>query len=162
MTYQFTIQLTEEHIKYALSKFFFRNLKKAFLILGALVMLVLIMYLNAREINGFIELLLGLLVISTIFLFFFYTALRKQLLDRFKKSGGTNEYEFTEEYCKTKSSLASTEIKWEAFQGLWIYPKAWMLFSRDVGYFTFPIDQISSEIREFLKQKIISVGGKIK
>ena len=162
MIYQFTIQITEKHIKYALNKFFFRNFRKAFLMFGALGLLVLIMYLEAREITGFTELLLGLLVVSIIFSFFFYTALLKQLLARFKKFGGKNDYEFTEVFCKTKSNWASSEIKWEAFQELWIYPEVWMLFSKDVGYFTFPFDQISSEVREFLKQKIVSVGGKIK
>jgi hypothetical protein len=162
MTYQFTIQITEEHVKYAFRKFFFRNFRKAFFALGALGLLVLIMYLDAHVINGFIETLGGLLVVSIIFSFFFYNAMRKQLLARLKKFGGRDDCELTEDFCKTKGNLASTEIKWEAFQALWIYPKVWMLFSRDVGYLTFPVDQISSEIREFLKQKITSVGGKIK
>jgi hypothetical protein len=30
------------------------------------------------------------------------------------------------------------------------------------GYLTLPTDQISDELKEFLKQKIVSVGGKIK
>jgi hypothetical protein len=162
VTYQFTIQIAEEHIKYALSKFFFRNFKKTFLIFGVLGVLVVVMYLQAREVNGFIGAFLGLLVFSAIFLFFFYNALAKKLLARLKKFGGTVNYEFTEDFCKTKSGWASTEIKWEAFHTIWIFPKVWMLVSRDMGYFTFPVEQISSEIREFLKRKIISVGGKIK
>jgi len=162
VTFQFTIQITEKHIKYASGKFFFRILKKAFLMLSVLMALVLFMYLEAHAVTGFIEVLLGILGFSAIFLFFFYFALLKQSLARFKKFGGKVDYEFTDDFCKAKSGWASTEIKWGAFHALWIYPMVWILFSRDVGYCTLPGDQISSEIREFLKQKIISVGGKIK
>jgi hypothetical protein len=98
------------------------------------------MYLQAREINGFIGGLLGILAVLISFLFFFHNTLQNKPLARLKKFGGTVIYEFTEEVCKTKSGWASTEIKWEAFQALWIYPKVWMLFSKDMGYFTFPVD----------------------
>ena len=162
MNYQFTIQIAEEHIKYASSKFFFRNFKKAFLILGILGALIIVMYLQNRVIDGFIGGLMGIFAFFVLFLFFFYNALQKKPLARLKKFGGTVNYELADEVCKIKSGWASTEIKWQAFQALWVYSKVWMLFSKDMGCFTFPVEQISNEVKEFLKQKIVSVGGKVK
>jgi hypothetical protein len=71
-------------------------------------------------------------------------------------------YELSEEFMKAKSALGSVELKWESFKGIWIFPEVWLLMIDKANYMTLPADQISNEIKEFLKRKIISVGGKVK
>jgi hypothetical protein len=162
MNYQFTIQFSEEQIKYAAKQFFFRRFRNTFLAIGILLLVAVTFFLQSREINGFVGILLGILLFMVATLFFVYVRLAEKPLARFKKYGGIVSYELSDDSFKSKSGWATAEIKWERFKAIWIFPKAWLLLSRDGGYFTFPIEQISNEIREFLKRKISSLGGLIK
>jgi hypothetical protein len=159
MNQQFTIQMNEEHIKYASRKFFFRHFRKSILLLTLLAALVFIFFIFGQQFNW---LMVGALVFLVSFLFMLYVRLTGKRLSLFRKYGGTINYEFSEDFFKSKSGWASLEMKWETFKAVWIYPKVWMLWSGEAGYFTFPVDQISNDIKEFLKQKIVSVGGKVK
>jgi hypothetical protein len=162
VTYQFTIQLTEEHIKYAARRFCFKVCGKAVLALLLLTAIAFVLNACGQPFNRLADAVLGMVGFTAVLFFFLYVMLLKKRLSLFKKYGGTVNYEFSEELFKSKSGWASLEAKWEAFQAICVFPKTWMLTSRNIGYFTFPVDQTTDEAKEFLKQKIISVGGKIK
>jgi hypothetical protein len=80
-----------------------------------------------------------------------------------KKMGGPIvSYELTDERVKASSSLGTTEVKWEMFRELWIFPRVWLLLFDKAGYLTLPSDQLPEEVKSFLKQRIAAAGGKIK
>jgi hypothetical protein len=87
---------------------------------------------------------------------------RKYALSQFRKTGNSVSYELSEEFFKAKSGMGSVELKWDSFKALWVFRKVWLLVFDKSGYLTLPADQISNEVKEFLKQKIVSVGGKVK
>jgi hypothetical protein len=161
MGLQFTIQMTERHIRSAARKFFLRKFKKVFLLVGIWGALTLAVYQATREFNGLVGVMLGIFCFIALLSFFLYAALPKAPLARFAKYGGRVDYELTPEVCRTKSGWATAEMKWEVMQELLIYPEIWILSSRYAGYFTLPADQIGNDVKDFLKQKMNSVGGKI-
>ena len=106
--------------------------------------------------------LLAVVVLAVGILVSAYIHCRSYRLSQFRKTGNLVSYEFTEKYFKAKSEIGSSELKWEFFTGIWIFPKIWLLLIDKAGYVTLPVDQISDEIKDFLKHKIVSVGGVIK
>ena len=162
MNYQFTIQFTEEHIKYACGKYFARFVGIAFpiacLIVGGSAVL--------RMVSGKMDLLAGMLLAIPLFgiavMVSAYFQSRSSRLSQFRKTGKSVSYELSEEFFKAKSEMGSTELKWNSFKALWVFQKVWLLVFDKNGYLTLPTDQVSNEVKEFLKQKIVSVGGKIK
>jgi hypothetical protein len=162
MNYQCTIQISEEHIKYASSKLFFKIFGISILIWCLLSLEFLTVCIFTRRIDVLNGVLLGFLVFWAIFIVAKYNNIGAKKLERFRRQGGQINYEFSEDILKVKSVSGAAELKWETFNGLSIFSKVWLLFSRDGGYLTFPVDQISNDIKEFLKRKIISVSGKIK
>ena len=88
---------------------------------------------------------------------------RNYRLSQFRKTGNSVSYELSEEFFKAKSEMGSTELKWNSFKAIWIFQKFPVVsFCTMNGYLTLPADQISNDVKEFLKRKIISVGGKVK
>jgi hypothetical protein len=161
MGYQFTIQFNEQHIKYASHKFFFKRFSNSIMSASFIAVLIILLFVMKRHVDWLTWLGLGVLLVSSTSLISFYFRSTQRRLARLKKQGGTIDYELSEDFLKTKTSSASAEIKWDTFKAIWIFPKVWLLLARDGGYLTFPLDQISLEIREFLKRKISSVGGLI-
>lgn len=161
MGYRFTIHFNEQHIKYASHKFFFRRFSNSIMSATFIAVLIVVLFVAERKIDWLTGMGLGVLLVASTSLISFYFRSTQKRLARLKKQGGTIDYELSEEFLKTKTSSASAEIKWDAFKAIWIFPKAWLLLARDGGYLTFPLDQISLEIREFLKQRIYAVGGLI-
>ena len=84
-------------------------------------------------------------------------------LSQLKMMGdGTVHYEVSDDRIKASSSLGSTEVKWKMFKALWIFPRVWLLMFDKAGYLTLPSEQMSEDVKEFLKRRIAAVGGKIK
>ena len=162
MNYQFTIQVNETHIKNAVQKFFWATIGKAVPAMLVLAAVAIALAVFGREFGWLSGALVGIWVFCTILFFFLYNVLLQKRLALFKRYGGAAQYEFSEDYFKSKSGWASLETKWESFQAVFVSPKIWMLNSAQIGYFVFPIEQISNDIKDFLKRKIISVGGKVK
>jgi hypothetical protein len=162
MNHQFTIQFSEEHIKYACRKFFARFVGIGFPVACLLVAAVAVF----RMISGKTDLLAGIFltvaVVGVVFVGTAYFQRRAHALSHFHQTGETVSYELSEEFFKAKSGLGSTEVKWESFKAIWTFPKVWLLMFDRANYLTLPADQISNDIKEFLKRKIISVGGKVK
>jgi hypothetical protein len=163
MNYQFTIQFTEEHIKYACGKFFARYLGIGLPIVGLMMIIAVVQRLRTGQMDLLSGFLLALPIFGIGIFISAYFQRRHYAVSHFKKIGdGLVSYELSDEFFKAKSKLGSTELKWEAFQAIWIFPKVWLLMFDKAAYLTFPIDQVGNEVKEFLKRKIISVGGKIK
>ena len=162
MNCQLTIQFTEEHIKYACRKFFVRYLGIKFPVLWT----VMIVFFAQRVVAGKMDLLAGcalaLVIVSVGVFVSAYFQRCGYALSQFRKTGRVVSYDLSEEFFKAKSDLGSTELKWLAFKGIWIFPKVWLLMVDRATYLTLPQDQVGNDVKEFLKQKIISVGGKIK
>jgi hypothetical protein len=162
MNYQFTIQFSEEHIKYACGKFFARFVGIGFPIVCLIVAAVAIVRMVSGEPDLLAGIFLTISVLGIIFIAVAYFQRRAHSLSHFRKTGKTVSYELSEEFFKAKSDLGSTEVKWESFKAIWTFPKVWLLMFDRANYLTLPVDQISNDVKEFLKRKIISVGGKIK
>jgi ABC-type transport system involved in cytochrome bd biosynthesis fused ATPase/permease subunit len=162
MNYQFTIQFTEEHIKYACRKFFVRFVGIIFPVVCLLVATVAVLRMASGEADLLSGVFLTVAVLGMVFVVAAYFQRCAHSLSHFRKTGKTVSYELSEELFKAKSDLGATEVKWEAFKAIWTFPKVWLLMFDKANYLTLPADQISSDIKEFLKRKIISVGGKIK
>ena len=71
-------------------------------------------------------------------------------------------YELTVERVKASSNLGTTEVKWEMFSELWIFPRVWLLLFDKANYLTLPSNQLSEEVKDFLKMRITAVGGRIR
>ena len=119
-----------------------------------------------RIVSGKTDLLAGIFLAIAVFglgiIVVAYFQSRNYRLSQFRNAGNSVSYELSEEFFKAKSGMGSTELKWESFKALWIFQKVWLLVFDKNGYLTLPTDQISNEVKEFLKRKIISVGGKVK
>jgi len=161
MNYQFTVQINEEHIKYASQKFFYKKILKATLLVALSIVLILLAFTSNQQWDWSIGLPVVMIIFTAFFLFSLYSRLTQKRLSLFRKHGGKIDYEFSENSFKSHSGWATLETKWDVFKAIWIYPKVWMLWSGDIGYFTFPVEQVGEDIKKFLKQKIVSVGGKI-
>jgi hypothetical protein len=162
MNYQFTIQFSEEHIKYACSKYFTRFVGIVF----PVICLLVAGFAVARMVSGKADLLAGIfLTIAVVGLGIIaaaYFQSHNYRLSQFGKTGNSVSYELSKDFFKAKSGMGSMELKWESFKAIWIFQKVWLLVFDKNGYLTLPTDQISGDVKEFLKQKIISVGGKVK
>jgi hypothetical protein len=162
MNYQFTIQFAEEHIKYACRKFFARYVGIGLPIVCLLMLIALAQRLAAGKMDLLAGCNLAVVVMGAGFFLSAYIQRRSYLLSQFRKTGNVVSYELSEEFFKAKSDMGSSELKWETFKGIWIFPRVWLLMFDKASYVTLPVDQVSNEVKEFLKKKIISVGGKIK
>jgi len=162
MNYQFTIQFTEEHIKYACRKFFVRFVGVAFPVVCLLLAAFAVLRMAFGEMDWLAGICLAVAVLGLGIVVAAYVQRRAYSLSHFRKTGNSVSYELSEEFMKAKSALGSVELKWESFKGIWIFPEVWLLMIDKANYMTLPADQISNEIKEFLKRKIISVGGKVK
>ena len=163
MNHQFTIQFTEEHIKYACRKFFARYMGIGLPIVGVLMLAALLQRVHSGQVDLLSGFLLAVVVMGVGIFASAYLQRRNYAISQLKKMGnGLVSYELSDEFFKAKSNLGSTELKWEAFKAIWIFPAVWLLMFDKAGYLTLPVEQISNEVKDFLKQKIISVGGKIK
>jgi hypothetical protein len=162
MNYQFTIQFTEEHIKYACRKYFARFVGILFPIICLLVAGFAILRMTSGKPDLIAGILLAVAVIGLGVIAVAYFQNCNYRLSQFRKTGQFINYELSEESFKAKSEMGSTDLKWNSFKALWIFQKVWLLVFEKNGYLTLPTDQISNEVKEFLKQKIVSVGGKVK
>jgi hypothetical protein len=162
MNYQFTIQFSEEHIRYACRKFFARYIGIAF----PAVCLALLVWGGLRIAQGqrdlFAGVILSVAALGIIFVVAAYFQNCSYRLSQFRQTGNAVSYELSEELFKAKSGMGSTELNWESFKAIWVFQKVWLLMFDKAGYLTLPTDQVSNEVKEFLKQKIVSVGGKVK
>ena len=162
MNYQFTIQFREEHIKYACRKYFARFVG----IIFPVVCLLLAAFAILQMVSGKADWITGMFMAIALFgvgiIVAAYFQNLKYRLSQFRKTGNSISYKLSEELFKAKSAMGSMELKWESFKALWIFQKVWLLVFDKSGYLTLPADQISNEAKEFLKRKIVSVGGKIK
>jgi len=162
MSHQFTIQFTEEHIKYACRKFFVRYVGIGLPVVGVLMVAAFVQRLSYGKIDFLAGCCLAVVAMGASVFIAAYLQRRSYSLSQFRKYGNTVSYELSEEFFKAKSEMGATELKWENFKGIWIFPKVWLLMFDKAGYLTLPVDQVSGEVKEFVKQKVISVGGKIK
>jgi formate hydrogenlyase subunit 3/multisubunit Na+/H+ antiporter MnhD subunit len=163
MTTQFTIKFTEEHIKYAVRGFFTRYVGIGLPIMFSFLAAVLVQQFFTDQTDWLFGLLLALLVMGVgVFVAAYFQRLGYALRQLKKMGDCAVHYEFTDERIKAVSSLGSTEVKWEVFKALWIFPRVWLLMFDKASYLTFPSDQLSEETKNILKQKVAAVGGKIK
>jgi hypothetical protein len=162
MNYQFTIQFTEEHIKYACRKFFGRYIGIGLPIACLLVVIAFAQRLYVGKLDMLAGCYLVVVIMGVGIFLSAYLQRRSWLLTQFRKMGSAVSYELSEEFFKAKSGLGSTEMKWDAFKAIWVFPKVWLLMFDKANYLTLPADQVSNDAKEFLKQKVVSVGGKIK
>ncbi|HXR04637.1 MAG TPA: YcxB family protein [Verrucomicrobiae bacterium] len=162
MNYQFTVQFSEEHIKYACGKYYARFVGFVFPVVCLLVAAFAVIRMVSGKADLFAGILLAVAVIGLGIIVAAYFQSRNYRLSQFRKTGNSVSYELSEEFFKAKSQMGSTEMKWKSFKAIWIFQKVWLLVFDKNGYLTLPVDQISNEVKEFLKRKIISVGGKVK
>ena len=162
MNYQFTIQFTEEHIKYACRKFFARYIGFGLPVVCLLMIVALVQRIYSGKPDMLAGCYLAIVIIGSGFFLSAYLQRRSYLLSQFRKTGNSISYELSEEFFKAKSEMGSMELKWNSFKAIWVFPKVWLLMFDKAGYLTLPIEQVSNEVKEFLKQKIVSVGGNVK
>jgi hypothetical protein len=164
MTYKVTIQITEEHVRYAARKYFFKRFgtSTVLLSLGAVLLMASLLF-DSRKVDWSAGVLIGMLGTGMAAYIALYFGIPKKKVERLKQYGGTIIYEFSDDLFKVMYSLGSADIKWETFKEIWLFPKAWLLLPREGGgYYTFPTDQISGDISDFLKRRIMTAGGQIK
>ena len=161
MSHQFTIQFTEGHIKYACRKFFVRYVGIGFPIAWSLMVVVFAQRVASHKADILAGVCVTVAVMSALFFLSIYVKRLAYSLTQFRKFGNKVSYELSEDFFRARSEMGSSELKWETFQGIWIFPKVWLLMYDKAGYLTLPVDQISQEVKKFLKRKMVSVGGKI-
>jgi hypothetical protein len=163
MNYQFTIQMSEEHINYAWRKIFARRFGIGFPIVCLLILITFVEHSFAGQWDWFSGSLLGIAIFYSGRFISSSMQRRTAQLSRLKKmKDNVINSEFSDELFKVKSEAGSAELKWETFKALWIFPQVWVLLHRKGTYLLLPIDKIGNDVKDFLKQKIISIGGKIK
>ena len=163
MTYQFNITFNEEHARYAVPKFFQRYVGIGVPVAFALLAAALVQMFMTRRTDWLFGALLVVLVMGAgLFVVAYFMRLNHAIGLLRKMGSPIVSYELTDERMKASSSLGTTEVKWEMFKELWIFPRVWLLLFDKAGYLTLPSDQLSEDVKTFLKQRIATVGGKIK
>jgi hypothetical protein len=158
MEYQFTITIEERHVKSALNHFFSRTMGYGTLVTLGLIFLFTtgMVYFNNHRTLGFA--LDGFFLAALGFFLICYFMQRRTKLGLLKKLQPPEvHYELTEDTISTRTSQGKVEVKWDAFKGLWMFSDVWLIILADYGgYITLPTDQLSSEVKSFLQQKILS------
>ena len=163
MNVQFAIEFTEEHVKYACRRWFARYIG-----VGFPIMVLFLGVLIAGELMvGKTDWMFGALVVVFVMavginVAIYFRRINAAVSQLRKTEGATVAFEFSDERFKASSSMGSTELKWEAFKELWIFPKVWLLMLNRAIYLSLPADQLNEDVKRFLKQKIAALGGKIK
>jgi hypothetical protein len=72
-------------------------------------------------------------------------------------------WRFDEDFLASDSDLGSVKIRWQQVSAVWRYPEVWLLFlgKSGSGYSTLPTESLSSEVREFVLDRIQEKGGRI-
>jgi hypothetical protein len=67
----------------------------------------------------------------------------------------------TEQKLSLQSDAGNAEVPWNAIKKIWSYPDVWLLFYSDSQFSTLPVQDVSLEMREFIKGRVVSAGGKV-
>ena len=59
------------------------------------------------------------------------------------------------------SSIGTTTLHWTAVKELWKFQSSWLLLFSKAQFSTLPIDDLSSEMRAFILERIQAAGGKV-
>ncbi|MBX2860173.1 MAG: YcxB family protein [Vampirovibrio sp.] len=93
----------------------------------------------------------GLLVLFPPVIYLRVVQLNQQLLK--KLDGEPLHFDFQEELVTIESSLGKSEVKWQIFDKLWIFPDLWLLFNGASNYFILPEDLLTADSKAFIRQR---------
>jgi hypothetical protein len=105
--------------------------------------------------NWFMSVVAAILLSTVAFVLFVYFA-RLRAAEGFFDKGGEPvvTFQFDENGVRTESDLGSVDMKWEAFDEILMFPDLWLLVYAKSGYMTLPLDQLTSECRDFIEMKV--------
>ena|SRR5438093_948787 len=163
MNFQFKVTITDDHVRYAVRRFFSRYLGVGFPMMFLLLSAVVVQLFAGGKTDWLFGALLVVLIMGVgLFVSAYVQRLNNSISQLRQMESPIVSYELSDERIKASSVLGTTEVRWELFKALWVFPRVWLLLFDKASYLTFPADQLSEDVKGFLKQKIKSVGGKIK
>jgi hypothetical protein len=105
---------------------------------------------------------LSLLVLVALLYFAIYSTYLHRSLAKFRRMNDPiAEITISDSDFHIKTSLGETRLQWRAFEAIWRFPEAWLLFTGKNNFFTLPIDSINIADRELICAKIIENGGRV-
>jgi hypothetical protein len=156
----FRATITKDLAIKALHRFYFKTIGTSILFLSGFLIVISAWDIFKQHFVWTFYSQVAVLVFLIVVIGFSYF-LRRNRISKLYAKGDSLEvtYELNDENYTASSSYGSVKFDWSKFHSLWIFPECWLLFYQRNGYLTLPLDQLSSEIQEFIKKK---AQGKIR
>lgn len=132
-----------------------RRLGVTFFVALIATLMVLAVSFFADSWNWFMSVVAAILVFATAFVFFVYFA-RMRAAEGFFEKGDEPvvTLQFDENGVRTESDFGSVDLKWQVFEEILKFQGLWLLVYAKSGYMTLPLDQLTSECRDFIETKV--------
>lgn len=159
MGHTVTIKYTKALVRRALNRYLLRRLGTKFFVAITATLSVLVYAYFADAWNWLLSVIAAIQVIVFAFLGFVYFG-RLRAAEGFFDKGGEPvvTFQFEDNRVRTESDLGSADLKWQVFDEILKFPDLWLLVYAKSGYMTLPLDQLTSECREFIETKVGSKG----
>ena len=159
---EFEVQYSEALIKKTTQRYTLRLVGRGgFITLGAI--LVCLLYLIAigdrswrigsmATIAGF-----ALVMLPSLYVAF----LRRSLATFRAMDRPTAIFRLTDDTLYSKTTLGSSDIRWEAIEKVWKFPEVWLIFYSRGQYITLPTTALDAEACRFILEKVQRCGAQV-
>ena len=162
MNREITVSYSPELIKFAVWKFWTRNIGLKNFVIFAVVCVAFILVLWGGDRSWF----LGFLGAAIVFSFgigcmSYYMSLRNSMEKFNRMETPTAKFRFTDERIGIESNIGWTELSWKMIEKIWEYPSVWLVFIAKQGYVTLPTANLDDELKQFIVRKVRESNGGI-
>jgi hypothetical protein len=157
MNREITVSYSRELIKFAVWKFWTRNIGLRNFVIFALVCVAFILVFLSGDCSWF----LGFLGAAIVFSFglgcvSYFISLRSSMKKFNRMETPTAKFRFTDERIGIESNIGWTELSWKMIEKIWEYPSVWLIFIAKQGYVTLPTANHDDELKQFIVRKVRS------
>ena len=160
MNREITVSYSRELIRFAVWKFWTRNIGLgSFLIFAAVCVAFILVFLSGDR-SWFLGFLGAAIVFSlgiACASYFIYLRRSMEKFDRMETP--TAKFRFTDERVGIESNIGSTELSWKMIEKIWQYPSVWLVFIAKQGYITLPTANLDDELRQFITERVRENNG---
>ena len=155
MNREITVNYSRELIKFAVWKFWTRNIGLKNFVIFAIVCVAFILFILSGDRSWFLG-FLGATIVFSLGIgcasYFIYLNRSMEKFNRMKTP--TAKLRFTDECIGIESDIGRTELSWKMIEKIWEYPSVWLVFIAKQGYITLPTANFDDELKQFIAEKV--------
>lgn len=157
-----TLRYSEKLIRSAVRAFWWRSTGWSYIGSLVLVLVVVAYDVSAGDRSWVVGVLGCLLVMAVIVSVALYAVHYRGSLGRLRRMSVPQAvFEPAEETFKISSDVGMVELPWGAVKEVWRFPAFWLLFTSRAQFITLPLEDLDSEVQQFVLDNIRTHGGKI-